>query len=230
MNRALLDLLALNLRGRLVRWVRLLRQPKYLLAFLASACYFWWFFGVRFLGAGRASRMAGAQVAEVLPLLHLAVGLVLAAVTTLFWIATSSKPALRLNESEIHLLLPAPLSRREIIFFALLKEQAGILFGALVVLFFRSAGSPGQRVLTFVGAWALLTLADLHIKGISLFKARLKEMPAAAARLRAGFAVALGFAWWAAILLSLQRIWLAVAPSLRQGFRSTDLREARHAR
>jgi ABC-2 type transport system permease protein len=230
-NRALLLLLGLDLRGRFIRRLRLLRQPRYLIASLAGAAYFvsvllprlgdWRGSGGHFgaggpggvaahaPGAGTGA-LAASGMAAILPF---AAGLVLALGTTLVWLFSSSKPALRLGEAELHLLLPAPLPRRTILAYALLKQQVGILAGALLVVVIRGAGPSGQRLARLFGTWALLTLFDLHVKGVSLWKARLGELPPAKARREVAAAVALGALFWASIGWSLVRLVIGAGGS-----------------
>jgi ABC-2 type transport system permease protein len=220
-NGALLEILWRGLRGGLVRRARRLRRPRYLVAFLASVAYFGFLVLPSFLnwarqarrpfgpGAGGADGPAGLAAgagagAESAQLVVLAVALLLAAGTTLLWALASSKPALRLSEADINLLLPAPLPRRKLIELALWKQQAGLLFGALVVTLLRGYGSPAARFGRLFTAWALLTLISLHGKGVSLWKARLRELAPAAAGRRIGIAVAAAVAYWTAIAWALR--------------------------
>jgi ABC-2 type transport system permease protein len=199
---ALFELLLRGLRGRLVRRLRLLRQPRYLVASLAGLAYMLFFVGRNFLIWGRGSRRPGIEVAGLgdrAPLVLLGAALALALVTTLGWLLTSSRPALRLNEAEINLLLPAPLPRRKVLEFALWKQQVGVLFGALLFSLFRGFGAPGTRLPRLFATWALFALVGLHLKGVSLWKARLRELPPAAARWRIGLALLLAAAWWTAV-------------------------------
>ncbi len=213
MNRGLLDLIVLSVRGRLVRRARLLRQPRYLIAFLAGLAYF-----ARMLILGS---FAGATAYRGLPAagayddaLHLGLGLVLAVVVTGVWLLASSQAALRLNESEIDFLLPAPIPRRQIILYSLLRQQPGILMSVLVIYLVRGAGRvSGGTLAGAAGLWALLTLADLHFKGINLWKARLKELPPQAAWLRRAAALSLAAAWWLPLLAALNAAWQAAGPS-----------------
>ena len=56
MNPALLYLSYRSLRGQIAGWLRLMRQPKYLLGLLVGLAYFW-FFALRFfLRAGNRTR------------------------------------------------------------------------------------------------------------------------------------------------------------------------------
>jgi ABC-2 type transport system permease protein len=221
-NRALWELLARDLRGRLRRRLRLLRKPRYLVASLVGAAYFLFFVVPRFGGAwvverhggpggpagfpglgGQATLAGYRTVAAAVPL---AIALVLALGTTLAWALASSQPALRLSEAELHLLLPAPLARRAVFSYALAKQQIGVLAGALIVTLLRGAAWPGQRLLRFVTSWTLLTLIDLHLKGVSLWKARLRDLPPARARLQVALACTLAALFWSALGGSLWRI------------------------
>jgi len=204
-NGGLVELALLTFRGRIVRRLRLLREPRYLLASLAGVAYFLFFLG-RQLGSWHGSRPERALPQELTAILPWMGGLGIACVTTLLWAFSSSKPALRLSEAEIHFLLPAPLSRRQVLAYALWKQQVGILTGALVVAFLRGAGPPGQRLSRFFATWALFTLLDLHGKGVSLWKARLAEIPAAQARRQGAAAVTILAAFWALLGWSLLRV------------------------
>ena len=206
MSRALLELLLLGFRGRIVRRLRLLKQPKYLVGLFAGLAYFALVFGPRYLagaGRGRTAPLPGA-VSEVV-VLGLAVALALAA--TAAWILTSSTPLVALSEAEAHLLLPAPLPRRQVLRYALLKHQPGLLTGALVVAALRgAASSPGRLLVAAATMWGFLTLTDLHVKAVSFWKARTRELPPAAAWLRRGLALGIGLAFWGAVALAATRI------------------------
>jgi ABC-2 type transport system permease protein len=227
-NRALLEILWRSLRGALVRRARRLRRPRYLITFLASAAYFGFLVLPSFLNWARRARgpfgpgargaegpagLAGGAGGEGAQLAVLAVALILAAGTTLLWALASSKPALRLSEADINLLLPAPLPRRKVIELALWKQQAGLLFGALVVTLFRGYGSPATRFGRLFTAWALLTLISLHGKGVSLWKARLREVAPAAAVRRVGMAITVAVAYWTALALALRAALVGAAGS-----------------
>jgi ABC-2 type transport system permease protein len=217
-NRALLELLWRSSRGGLVRRARRLRQPRYLIAFLASAAYFGFLVLPGFLrwtrqaggpsglgdgGAYGPAGIAGGASGDAAQLVLLWMALLLALGMTLLWALASSKPALGLSEADANLLLPAPLPRRKIIELAIWKQQAGLLSGALVVTLVRGYGTPATRLARLLTSWALLTLISLHGKGVSLWKARLRELAPAAARRRAGIAIALAAAYWLAVGLAL---------------------------
>ncbi len=232
---AFLEILAFGFRGRIVRRLKNLRQPRQILAFVVGLAYMAYFVLRPFLfGGGRGGRgfpggLAAAmpRIGEYLPAIQLALALVLAVIAVATWIGASSSPAFRFSEAEIHLLLPAPLTRRQILDFALLKQQAGILVGALVLLVFtalRWSRSPGVVLPRFFCYWGFLTLLDLHMKGVSLSKARLAELPAAVALRRRALAAGLATAWCAAVAWGLWAAWRAARAG--GSWAAGELREA----
>ncbi len=216
--RALIDILLLGFRGRIVRRVKRLRDPRQILAAVAGLAYMGYFFLRPFLfgaGLGRRGMPRGmawgfAGMGEYAAAIQLAIALGLATVVVLTWIFTSPRPAFRLSEAEIHLLFPAPVTRRQILNFALIKQQAGILFGACILLVFnvvRGGVAGGLPLPRFLCYWGFLTLLDLHIKGVSLAKARWTEIPAAAAARQRVIAAAIGTAWVAAVAWGVSSAW-----------------------
>ena len=61
----------------------------------------------------------------------------------LAWILPHSRAALAFTEAEVAFLFPAPISRKTLIHFKLLKSQTAILFSALLMTFDRTR--MGQR-------------------------------------------------------------------------------------
>jgi ABC-2 type transport system permease protein len=211
MNGALFEILWRSWRGALVQRARRLKRPRYLVAFVLSAAYFGFLVMPSLLGVGRrqgglagggggAAASLGADTAQLVLLLA---SLALAVVATAIWVFAPAKPSLQLSEADIHLLLPAPLPRRKVIELTLWRQQAGLLFGALVVTLVRGYGSPAVRLQRLITAWTLFTLLSLGSKGASLWKARLRELPRAAAAWRIAAAVAIAGAFWTAVGLAI---------------------------
>ena len=206
MNPALLYLSYRSLRGQIVGWLRLMRQPKYLLGLLVGLAYFWFFALRLFLRADNRTRWLDATlegVTDFLPAVHLAVALFIAVAVSLWWLFPFGKSSLDLKEAELHVLLPAPIPRRHILQYAVLKNQRGILISCLIISFFSVSGSVADFSWRFLTVWMLLSLWDLHARGRGLWIAQLGELAAQTAwrrRLALVFGIAL--------------FWLAVAPGL----------------
>jgi ABC-2 type transport system permease protein len=208
-NGALFELLWRGFRGALVQRARRLRRPRYLVAFLLSGAYFGFLVLPSFLRwsqrpAGAAGARFDGAAGEATLIASFVASLGLALAVTAIWVFASAKPALQLGEADIDLLLPAPLTRRQVIELSLWRQQAGLLLGAFVLTLFRGSGPLSVRLGRLFLSWSLLTLASLHSKGVSLWKARLKELPPAVARRRIAYAVAAGIAFWAAVAASLR--------------------------
>jgi hypothetical protein len=122
--------------------------------------------------------------ADVLPGVHLLAAFLFAVLFTVWWLVPWGRVALSLRQSEIHLLAPAPVKRRDLIQYAILRSQPGILFGCMILTIFMGSGRGAARLLWFLAMWVVLTLWDLHSKGRSLWIARQKEIPTGAARRR----------------------------------------------
>ena len=187
MNRALIFLLVRSVRGRVIRAIRLLKQPKY---FIGIAAFIAWmvlwvggafFFGddpgnieVEFANIEQLQQVFGAA----LPGIAIAAALVLAIAVVLWWLIPWSRIALGFTEAEIHMLTLMPVRRRHLIQYATLKSQPGILFGCLMMSIFLAGGGPVSRLRWFLTFWVFLSIWDLHSKGRSLWLARQKELPA----------------------------------------------------
>ena len=246
MNGALFEILWRGWRGAFVQRARRLRQPRYLIAFLVSAAYFGFLVLPSLLGGSRRGRGAAAGAAalgaDTAQLILLLASLALAVAATAIWAFAPAKPSLQLSEADIHLLLPAPLPRRKIIELSLWRQQAGLLLGALVVTLVRGYGSPAVRLERLIATWTLLTLFSLGSKGASLWKARLRELPRAAAAWRIAAAVAVAGAYWTAVGLALGAVLARatggsaispgqappLSPGRLQAFTEADLRGLLH--
>ncbi|MEE2636557.1 MAG: putative ABC exporter domain-containing protein, partial [Acidobacteriota bacterium] len=180
-----------SVRGRVVGWSRLMRQPKYLIGTLAGAAWMT-FFALR--PTIRANRLASTrfeerldEVALWLPIAEHAMALVLLVGLSLWWLWPFGKATVELTATELHVLMPAPLRRRHLIQYAVLRSQLGIVFGSLMISFFSARGSGfGWR---FVSVWLFLNLWNLHARGRGLWIARLGELPASSAWARRALVV-----------------------------------------
>ncbi len=178
---ALLYLRLTSLRNQVVTRLARLRQPKYLLGALFAAGYFYYFVFRRFgaaAGAGslppQIARSAGVFTAGLICAAVCLLGVVRVAYA---WIAPPEKAGLQFTEAEIAFLFPAPFTRKALIHFRLLSSQFAILFSAalITIVFNRSGGLGGSRVLHAVGWWIILSTIDLHVNGTNLMLSRLRE-------------------------------------------------------
>jgi len=186
MNGALVFLLVRSVRGRIIRAARLLKQPKYFIGVGAFVAWMLFTVGMPLFfddDSGKVNvEFANAELlfevmGEALPALQLVVALMLALLVSLWWLVPWSRLALDLTEAEIHMLTPMPLKRRDLMQYATLKSQPGILFGCTIMTIFLGSGGLLKRAGWFVAFWVVLTLWNLHSKGRALWLERQKELP-----------------------------------------------------
>src|SRR5688572_3855432 len=146
-----------SVKNQLVRRVKRLKQPKYLVGAIVGGLYFYFYF-FRFLFAPRGRSAAGASGFSVDPLFFQSIGaLILFGIVLLAWVIPHKRAALMFTEAEVAFLFPAPISRRGLIHFKLLRSQLAILF---TVVFFTLLSSMGGNdrpwLMRAAGWWVIL--------------------------------------------------------------------------
>ncbi|MEO5817376.1 MAG: putative ABC exporter domain-containing protein [Gemmatimonadaceae bacterium] len=151
-------------RNRLIQQFKRLRNPRYAVALLLGLGYFWMVF---FNSSARDSRSAGPALAPsigaILPIFVLAY-------IAYLWIVGTDKAALAFSEAEVSQLFTAPVSRRGLIVYKLVRAQMGVLTTSVLwmVLFHRSGESGPERI---IASWAFLSTFSLHRLGVALIRA-----------------------------------------------------------
>lgn len=158
-----------SLKNRIRSQVRRLRKPKYLAGGLVGVLYIYFFFLRQFLFQRGPFPMASSNIPGEYRWLveSLAAGLLLV-IVMLSWITPHQRAALAFTEAEIAFLFPAPISRRGLIHFKLLRSQVSILFTTLfLTLFSGRFGMPGTVWIRAAGWWLVLSTLNLHFLGSS---------------------------------------------------------------
>ena len=174
------------LKGRVIRAIRLLRQPKYLVGFIV---------GIGWMGLWVVRPALNRKLnfdsgpgspfgMEFYPAFHQFAALVVTIALPLPWLLPWGRLGLPFRESELTMLLQAPLSRRQVIQYGLLKSEAGVLLSALILPLFVGPGGLGARLLMGCGTWILFEFWHLNGKWRALFNLRQTEIPEAKARTR----------------------------------------------
>ena len=194
---ALLYLTRTSIWNRLAVQARRLRQPRYALALVLGAVYFW---VVLLRPAAQPSRAPtslwnNAETITSLGILLLMLG---------GWVFRGERMALAFTPAEVQFLFAAPLTRRGLIAFKLFRSQLVILFNAVIWVFvLRRTGSVLAAPLRFAGTWMLFSNLSLHRLGAALVRTSLVEHGRSGIR-RQLPAVVLGTASAVAILLILR--------------------------
>ncbi len=187
--------------------LRRLRQPRYLISAVVVVAYCYMVFVSgrwRYHARRDASTAQPWTMDAAMPdLLADATGAMLLTLTLLAWLVPIRRAALRFTEAEIAFLFPAPLTRRTLIHFRLLRAQLGMLFTALLMSFIaRSAsGSEVHPLLLAVGWWLMFSTLRLHFLAASFGREWLLDL-GVHVRLRRAMAAAAAIAllggalWW----------------------------------
>ena len=134
---------------------------------------------------------------QLLPLGALA----LAVLLLLAWIAGSSETPFNFSLAETQFLFTAPLTRRQVIAFKVLRSQTSLLFSAVLsVLLFSGVHFTAARFMRMGGLWLVYATLQLNFAAAAFVRANLAEHGLTGWRRRAGLvlgvAVAVGLGWW----------------------------------
>jgi hypothetical protein len=188
-----------SFRNRLVGRFKRLKQPKYLVGAIVGGFYLYaYFFRYLFRGFGGRPGMNLAVSSEHRLLFELVGALVLSIIVLLAWVIPHERAALTFTEAEVAFLFPAPVARRTLIHFKLLRSQLGIFFTSFVfTLLSRRFG--GSAWIHALGWWLILSTLNLHFLGSSFARTMLLDH-GISNRLRRllvfGLAVAMAGAVW----------------------------------
>ncbi len=151
-----------TVKNRLLTRIKRLRKPKYLFGAIVGGIYFYFYFIRNLILRRNQSPISPTHVATVESIAALA----LLVIILLAWVIPNSRSALAFTEAEVAFLFPAPITRRALIHFKLLKSQFAILFSAVLVAIV-GRGFGGHFAIRAIGWWALISMFNLHLLGSS---------------------------------------------------------------
>ena len=149
-------------KNRLLTQMRRLRRPRYLAGAMVGALYFYAYI---FRGFSQGRRGTGAAMAawQSHGLAESMAALVLLILMLMAWVLPHSRAALAFSEAEVAFLFPAPIGRRTLINFKLLKSQVAILFSSLLMALIGRGWGAGNFSIRGLGWWVLLSAFNLHL-------------------------------------------------------------------
>lgn len=156
--------------------IRRLRQPRYLFGAIAGIAYMY-FAVLRRINPSfqHSSFEVSAPSPELLQTLQSLGAFILVLNLIGAWIFGGSRAALNFTEPEIAFLFPAPVARRSLIHFRLLRGQLRILFTALFLglLSGRWTNFGGSTLTHSFGWWIILSFLNLHLIAAAFTRDRL---------------------------------------------------------
>jgi hypothetical protein len=165
MIRAFAYLIVHTTRNKWLSQLKRIRNPRYAIAVLLGIGYFVMLsFNMSRNGAAAPnpiSTVTTSAFAVLLPMLLL----VMAAYA---WVFGTDGSALAFTQAEVAMLFTAPVSRRALIVYKLVRSQAAVLVTTVIwFVVFRRAGGI-ERVLSY---WVGLSILNMHRLGIALIRA-----------------------------------------------------------
>ena len=165
---ALAYLVSHSIRNRLLRQLRRARSPRYALALLAGLAYI-----ALLLGDPRERPGFSRFPTSVVELL-VAGGVLLVVIWS--WVYAHDRRALTFRTAEVTFLFPAPISRRTLIHYKLLRAQLLILLNTAIWTLLLDAGRGGLSIpMRAVAVWCALSTLQLHRLGATLVRTSLGE-------------------------------------------------------
>lgn len=151
---------------------RRLKEPRYLIGMIAGLLYMWTFvfrnlFRGPSPGRGGSAGALTAMTQNAGP--FMAIGAVLLFIfTALSWLWPGRKPALTFSRAEVQFLFQAPLTRRQLVHYRLVRSQVGTIFSSVITTLLLRPGSLAMGWTTTVGLWLMFSIMSLHSIGLSL--------------------------------------------------------------
>ena len=173
-------------KNRVLVRLRRLREPRYLVGAVVGVAYFYFAIIARGTRAGRARRGGdNATPFEALATLQMAgtslAGLGVFVFATLAWVLPSKSGLLEFSEAETAILVPAPVSRRQLLIHRVVRSQIGSLIASVFIALFAAPFGGGARVRIALSMWVLLVTIRVYYAAVALTRARLRS-PAASVR------------------------------------------------
>ncbi len=173
---AFLFLLTRSFANRTKARLKRLKKPKYLIGALFGVIYLYsYFFQFLFFRGRRGGAAAGGFEMDesIFPLIGT---LILFVMVLSAWIFPHARAALVFSEAEIAFLFPAPVSRRMLIHFKLLRSQAAIFFTVLLLTLITGRLFANSHAwMRVLGWWVILSTLGLHFLGASFARTMLTE-------------------------------------------------------
>jgi len=154
--------------NRLTRQLRRVRNPRYAAVMVVGALFvtsmFW-----RPGGAVGMPEGGGDPVAPLRTIYGTAISFLLLLGEVHLWFNRNALLALAFQPAEVQLLFPAPLSRRVLLAYRVVRLQLLVLPNAVFwMLALRFWGSAQPALLRFAAAWAFFSFLSLHRLGAAL--------------------------------------------------------------
>ena len=160
MIRTFLYLTACSLKNRVLRRFRRLREPRYLAGLVVGLVYLYFFVFRNQMRPGRRPGAGFAAIASFAPDIVAAGALALWGLAVIVWLWPFGSKTWTFTGAEVQFFFTAPVSRRALLNYKLLRPQLGMLFGVAIASLFSGAASAGGfgRWAFVLGGWLLFAV------------------------------------------------------------------------
>jgi ABC-2 type transport system permease protein len=170
---AFVFLITRSFKNRMKARLQRLKQPKYLIGAVLGVVYLSSYFIQFIFYRGKRGASQFTVDDSILPVLGV---IALFLFTVSAWIFPHARAALAFTEAEVAFLFPAPVSRRMLIHYKLLRSQFAIFFTVLLLtLFTGRLLVDSQAWMRVFGWWVILSTLGLHFLGASFARTLLLE-------------------------------------------------------
>lgn len=157
-----------SVRNRTMQQARRLRQPRYVIALLVGVGYL--------IMLARGNSQPGTHPFLRGPFLELGLAAGLVLLVGWAWISSSKAQVLAYTTAEVMFLFPAPISRRSLLRYKLLRAQIVIIATTLLWVVILGAGRAElPLLLRALALWCLFTTIHLHRLGAALVRSSALE-------------------------------------------------------
>jgi len=165
---AFLYLSICSIKNRILVRLRRLRQPRYLIGSAVGVLYL---YTMTFRRLMAPSGPRGPGLVAILSRAHDPVQffatMFLFVIAASAWIWPASRP-LQFSRPEVQFLFQAPVGRRQLVHYKLLRGQLGVLFSSAVATLILRPGTFASAWTFFLGLWLIFALVQLHLTGVAL--------------------------------------------------------------
>lgn len=177
-------------KNRMQRRLRRLREPRYLIGAIVGIAYIGFAIAGRMIGmrTGSRRRREGTAPAALMPAFGATgpslAGLVMVALASAIWLTPLSTSFLAFTPAEKAMMFAAPLTRRQLLMYRVMRAQWSSFFGAAVFAIAYPVASAPARLRGLAAGWLALMTLHLFLSGALLARLRLRTMGAPSMRAR----------------------------------------------
>ncbi len=172
---AFLYLSTCSIKNRILARVRRLREPRYAISLAAGMLYLYGTAFRRIFSGGRTPGLASGAMAQAIGPIELIGSIALFVFAAIAWLGPGSRRGVTFTQAEVQFLFTAPVTRRQLVHYKLLRSQLGLLFGsAISTLFLRPQSVVSAWMLT-TGIYLLFTTSSLYLNGVALRRLSMAE-------------------------------------------------------